>query len=234
MARMPRSNAPILSLLALVTVCACATPDRVLQPCPSYGILHEAESLSAFSQNGQDAANLMYRVALSSPAINCHYHGYTVPGTRRRSAPEPGLQQYAPPGDNDLGPRSDLVAPSQDAVSACQSDSDQPSRGRARKFGHVSATMTFDMIVQAGPAMTDERITVPYFVAITRAKTFILARQAFTTTIKVAAGQQTTQKIEVPLDIPLAKDMTGASYGVIAGLALTPDQLAYNRQQATH
>jgi hypothetical protein len=189
---MPRFDAA-LALGALLALCACATQGNVLKPCPSYGILHDAETLSAFAPGGQDAASLAYRVTLTSTSLKCKYHGYKGAG--------PGRE-------------------------------DDSARRRPRNHGRVSGSLSFDIVIESGPSVSDSEVSVPYFVAITRGKKFILGREEFAERMRVVSGRVSREQVEVPVNIPLAADTTGASYEVIVGLALTPEQLAYNRRQS--
>ena len=94
--------------------------------------------------------------------------------------------------------------------------------------------MSFNLSVERGPALSGTQVSVPYFVAVTRGKKYVLAREEFTQTLDLSAGTSTAAAEQIPVSIPLARGTNGAYYEVVVGLILTHDQLAYNRAQKAH
>jgi predicted small secreted protein len=72
----------------------------------------------------------------------------------------------------------------------------------------------------------------PFFVAVTSSSGKILAKEIFSAALTYAPGQVTqTYTEKMRQIIPLESRDKGSKYKVLVGLQLTPDQLAYNRQQ---
>ncbi|MEM7650541.1 MAG: hypothetical protein AAF204_00470 [Pseudomonadota bacterium] len=72
----------------------------------------------------------------------------------------------------------------------------------------------------------------PFFVAVTAANGDILAKEIFAANLTYPPGQQTqgyTEKLRQI--IPIESKRRGKDFKVLVGFQLTPDQLAYNRQQ---
>jgi hypothetical protein len=180
---MPRSKLvlAVLALCMLTAVSACGTADPIMHPCPTFGILGDAEQATSFSGAGRDLTNVAYRATLSGAAIKCDYA--------------------------------------------------QKKSRRGTVSQTVKGTLTVNLSVERGPALSNTEVTVPYFVAITRGKKYVLARQEFSQSFSLAGGTRVGSQEEVPVSIPIAKDMSGASYEVVVGIILTADQLAYNRAQ---
>ncbi|MFZ1991779.1 MAG: hypothetical protein WAW96_18640 [Alphaproteobacteria bacterium] len=172
-----------IALLAPVALWGCGTPNPILEPCPTFGILGDAEQATSFNGAGRDLTNVAYRATLSAASLKCSY-------------------------------------------------SKRERRGQTSRT--VNADLSVNLSVERGPALSDTQITVPYFVAITRGKKYVLAREEFSQTLNLAAGTRVASQEEVPLSIPLAKNLSGDSYEVVVGIKLTPDQLAYNRAQKAH
>ena len=71
----------------------------------------------------------------------------------------------------------------------------------------------------------------PFFVAVTSASGDILAKEIFAASMTYSPGQSTqTYTEKLRQIIPVESRDTGASYKVLVGFQLTPDQLAYNRK----
>jgi hypothetical protein len=170
------------ALLALAALTSCVS-DPINQPCPSFGILTDAEQATAFSGTGHDLSQVAYRVSLSDTSLKCGY---------------------------------------------------SEKKRRERVTQTVNGTLKVSLSVERGPALTNTEITVPYFVAVTRGKKYVLARQEFSQSFSLASGARVSAEEEVPVSIPIAKDLTGGSYEVVVGIILTSDQLAYNRAQKAH
>ncbi|HXZ69076.1 MAG TPA: hypothetical protein VEH07_10835 [Alphaproteobacteria bacterium] len=182
---MPRFRLPLAAtaLLALVTVAACNYRNPITQPCPTFGILGDAEQATAFIGAGHDLTNVAYRATLSGASLKCDYSSKKRRNTTSRT---------------------------------------------------VDGELSVSLSVERGPALADTQITVPYFVAVTRGKKYVLAREEFSQTFNLAGGTRVGSLEEIPVSIPLAKDLNGDSYEVVVGIELTPDQLAYNRAQRAH
>lgn len=165
---MARSNAAVFVAVALGLL-GC-TSDPIKYPCPTFGVLKDAGTMTAFAGTGQDITDVTYRVSLLDPSLKCDYDGNK----------------------------------------------------------RVNATLRANLHIERGPAFANTAVDVPYFVAVTRGKKFVLARQEFAQSFTLS-GAQLNGETEVPVEIPLAQNLNGAAYEVIIGLALTPQQLAYNR-----
>ena len=92
----------------------------------------------------------------------------------------------------------------------------------------VQVDLTFDLKVPGG---VQGDYVLPYFVAVMRGKETILAREEFQVSLRTdeTGAASVTERVD-RIRIPLAEGTTGAAYQVIAGLRLTPDQVAYNRR----
>jgi hypothetical protein len=96
----------------------------------------------------------------------------------------------------------------------------------------VVSRISFDITVENGPAATPGAVDVPYFVAVSRGSKTVLGRQAFNRRIDMSKKTRETVRESVDMvKIPFAEGTTGASYSVVVGLVLTPEQLAYNRER---
>lgn len=109
-------------------------------------------------------------------------------------------------------------------------------RNKDEKNARVLAQISFDITAQAGPALSADAVDVPYFVAITRDDRSILARTEYVLRLEGLSsnGRATGRENIRSIVIPLADKLTGASYEVVVGLALTPEQAAFNRRQLQH
>jgi hypothetical protein len=94
----------------------------------------------------------------------------------------------------------------------------------------VTVKMTVDFVASRGPAEKDHKASFAYFVAITDAKSNVLAREQFDTFIDFP-GNKTRNGIREELEekIPLTAGQRGDDFRVYVGFALTHDELAYNR-----
>ena len=182
---MPGFKLPLMAiaLLALGALSACSYRNPITEPCPTFGVLGDAEQVTAFNGGGHDLTNVAYRATLSSASLKCDY-------------------------------------------------SKKEKRGQTSRA--VTGELSYNLSVERGPALSDPQVTVPYFVAITRGKKYVLAREEFSQTLNLAAGTRVASQEQVPVSIPLAKNLNGDSYEVVVGIKLTPDQLAYNRAQKAH
>ena len=99
--------------------------------------------------------------------------------------------------------------------------------------GRVSMTLRIPFIAERGPANHDSQAKFEYFVAVATTSNEVPTggREAFNLTIPFHNNQTRnggTEEVEEL--IPLGPNDVGSNYIVYVGLALTEDELAYNRQ----
>jgi hypothetical protein len=107
-----------------------------------------------------------------------------------------------------------------DPLLACRYDDDA-----------VESLLTVNLLAVRGPADEDRLIRLSYFVAISNQDKKILAREEFAVDVEFE-GNQTRVLVteEVEPRIPLQPGETGVDYQIFLGLRLTPEELAYNRE----
>ena len=99
--------------------------------------------------------------------------------------------------------------------------------------GAVDVTVQIQFVAQRGPADQERRGDFDYFVAIADAGQTILARESFDATIEFPGNKTQAGVVEeLEQHIPLAADEPGAGYVIYVGFVLTPDEVAYNRQNS--
>ena len=99
--------------------------------------------------------------------------------------------------------------------------------------GAVDVTVQIQFVAQRGPADQERRGDFDYFVAIADAGHEILVRESFDATIEFPGNKTQAGVVEeLEQHIPLAADEPGAGYVIYVGFVLTPDEVAYNRQNA--
>lgn len=95
----------------------------------------------------------------------------------------------------------------------------------------IEAELRVVFAAERGPANTTQRARFRYFVAVATRDQQILAREEFDVTIPLEGNRTRAGVAEVLTPrIPLTEGRTGADYVVFVGLALTRDQLEYNRR----
>lgn len=96
--------------------------------------------------------------------------------------------------------------------------------------GMLAARMTVNFSVVRGPASTRNSADVPYFVAVMKGGE-ILDKKLYSIHVDFPPNTDTVRPAgeQVDLALPLDAKTSGASYTVLAGFQLTPDELAYNR-----
>lgn len=95
----------------------------------------------------------------------------------------------------------------------------------------VESLVTVNLVALRGPADDDRRALIAYFVAIADHSGEIVAREEFELEVPFEGNQtQVVASEEVEPRIPLKPGEIGADYRVYVGLRLTPDELAYNRE----
>lgn len=137
-------------------------------------------------------------------------------------APLAALSRY-----NGPGPRHDIT----DLVVRARIVSIDGSCQEGDSPNSLAAKVHVGIDVQRGPAMAGRDITLPIFLAVTmgrdvRDKTIVPFKVTFPSNV----DHVTTTTQDIDLSIPVGGDVTGASYAVIAGFQLTPQELEANRQ----
>ena len=98
--------------------------------------------------------------------------------------------------------------------------------------GTVRATVSVVMDVTRGPASTDRRLALPYFVAVMLGDR-VLDKQEYTLGIEfppnIDRAQPTGQEVE--LVMPVTKERSAAAYRILVGFSLSPEDLEANRQR---
>lgn len=94
----------------------------------------------------------------------------------------------------------------------------------------LPTTVRITIAVRRGPAMRGREADVPVFLAVTqgndvRDKQIFPVRVVFPPNVE----QLTMTSPDISLNLPVGKNVTGASYGLIAGFQLTPEELKANR-----
>jgi hypothetical protein len=95
----------------------------------------------------------------------------------------------------------------------------------------LPAKVQVTLLIQRGPAMQGRDADVPVFLAVTEGDT-VRDKRVFAVHLAFPPNvdRLTIRSPDIDLDLPVSADKTGASYGVIAGFQLTPDELAANRR----
>jgi hypothetical protein len=94
----------------------------------------------------------------------------------------------------------------------------------------LPAKVKVSLTVQRGPAMQGREADVPVFLAVTQGDT-IRDKKVFQVHLMFPPNvdRLTITSPDIDMDFPLSDTVSGASYGVIAGFQLTPDELSANR-----
>jgi hypothetical protein len=95
----------------------------------------------------------------------------------------------------------------------------------------IAAKVRVGISVQRGPAMAGRDADMPVFLAMTigqdiRDKRIFPVHVTFPSNV----DHMTVVSPDIDLSIPVGGDITGASYSLIAGFQLTPEELNENRQ----
>lgn len=110
------------------------------------------------------------------------------------------------------------------------------------QLGRIDVTCSFDrtganvetkvqLAVQEGPAAQNREASFNYFVAILDPANNVLARQEFTADYKFEGNRSRQVSVEeLAQHIPGIQGRQGAGYQIAVGLAVTPEELNYNRQ----
>ena len=95
----------------------------------------------------------------------------------------------------------------------------------------VESLLTLNLLVVRGPADDDRVVRVNYFVAISTQDKKILAREEFAVDVEFEGNQTRVLVIEeIEPNIPLRSGETGVDYHIYLGFRLSPEELAYNRE----
>ena len=87
-------------------------------------------------------------------------------------------------------------------------------------------------VAQRGPAAEQNRIEVPYFVAVTNSNRHILAKKLFTLEMVFEGNAVRAQTVEeLAQTIPFPVGVNGAAYKTFIGLQLTTKQLEDLRRE---
>jgi hypothetical protein len=94
----------------------------------------------------------------------------------------------------------------------------------------LPAKVQIAISVQRGPAMHGREVDVPVFLAVTEGET-VRDKQVFPVHVVFPANvdRLTMSSPDIDMALPVSKSITGASYGIIAGFQLSPDELMINR-----
>jgi hypothetical protein len=94
----------------------------------------------------------------------------------------------------------------------------------------VTVELKLFFTVTRGPANTDRRGRVDYFIAIADADERILAKQVFSTTVTFEGNRNRVVTFEeLEQEIPLSVGQLGDDFSVFVGFQLNADELVYNR-----
>jgi hypothetical protein len=101
----------------------------------------------------------------------------------------------------------------------------------AAEPGAVEASVRIGITVQRGPAMQGRDADIPVFLAVTlgddvRDKQVFPVRASFPPNV----DRLTMSSPPIELSLPVSRTVTGASYGIVVGFQLTPEEIAANRQ----
>jgi hypothetical protein len=95
----------------------------------------------------------------------------------------------------------------------------------------IAVTVSIGVDLTRGPAMSGREVDVPLFLAVVQGDTIVdkhisLMHSIFPPNV----DRITLTPGEVDLSLSVTPDKSGASYTILAGFQLTPDQLRLNRQ----
>jgi hypothetical protein len=95
----------------------------------------------------------------------------------------------------------------------------------------LPAKVQVSLSIRRGPAMRGREADVPVFLAVTEGDT-VRDKKVFAVHLMFPPNvdRLTITSPEIDLDLPVSASKSGASYGVITGFQLSPDELAANRR----
>jgi hypothetical protein len=96
----------------------------------------------------------------------------------------------------------------------------------------LDTSVRISVAVQRGPAMRGRDTDLPVFLAVARGQD-VEDKQVFPVHVSFPPNVErvTLTSPPVTLTLPVGPKLTGASYTLIAGFQLTPDELSANRQR---
>ena len=95
----------------------------------------------------------------------------------------------------------------------------------------VVVELTVEFLAIAGPQMTGDAVSFPYFVAILDPEDRVLAKQVFQASATIEEGDAGgVVREDLQQVIPLDRTAAGPAYQILLGFQLTPEELEYNRQ----
>lgn len=94
----------------------------------------------------------------------------------------------------------------------------------------LPAKVQVTISLQRGPAMKGREADVPVFLAVTEGET-VRDKQVFPVHVIFPPNvdRLTMSSPDIDMGLPVTPSKTGASYGIIAGFQLSPDELSANR-----
>ena len=95
----------------------------------------------------------------------------------------------------------------------------------------LAAVVHISISVQRGPAMQGREADVPVFLAVTQGDD-VKDKQVFPVHVVFPPNvdRLSMTSPDITLNLPVNQNVSGASYGLIAGFQLTPDELNVNRR----
>lgn len=95
----------------------------------------------------------------------------------------------------------------------------------------ILADVKVDFAFGRGPKGADSNIKMKYFVAVTRRDTDLIAKQEFTLPVKFGSRStvELTEKINQIVIPRRDGNVAGANFEIVVGLALTKDEVRFNR-----
>ena len=114
----------------------------------------------------------------------------------------------------------------------CDLDIDEEEGGSVRVAFDLSIRATRGPAALAAGAAGTDRLSIPFFVALTDANRQIVAKEVFGAEIAFAANDMRARTVEaIEQWIPLGPGESGAAYETLVGIQLTPAQLEDARRR---
>jgi hypothetical protein len=104
-------------------------------------------------------------------------------------------------------------------------------RGNCEEGSRVDGETSFDIAVQGGPALREDSITVPYFVAILKDNSQIVSKKIFETRLVFDANGRAESRETIAQMIPTIDQARRYNYEVLIGLQLDPQDVVFNLQR---
>ena len=114
------------------------------------------------------------------------------------------------------------------ASGECDYDVDEEEGG-----GVMPVEFALPIQVTRGPAARTDRVSVPYFVALTDVRRQVVAKEIFTLEVVFAGTENRARRVEEIVQwIPLGPGEPGIAYETLVGIQYTPEQLEDSRRGA--